>query len=67
MSWSKGVGIADDVLLHSLEEENDLIIISSALDVTNKQQFIGPYTQKILNNAKVPVLTIKKSGVPALA
>ncbi len=67
VNWSKGTGIADDVLLFSLEEKNDLIIISSALDVTNKQQFIGPHTQKILNAAKVPILTIKKLGVPALA
>jgi nucleotide-binding universal stress UspA family protein len=66
-NWSKGAGIAEDVLLFSMEEKNDLIIISSALDVTNKQQFIGPHTQKILNTAKVPILTIKKLGIPALA
>ena len=67
VSWSKGHGIAEDVLHFSMQEKNDLIIISSALDVTNKPQFIGPYTQKIINMAKIPVLTIKKIGVPALA
>lgn len=67
VKWSKGSGIADDVLHFSLEEKNDLIIISSALDATNKQQFIGPHTQKILNASRTPVLIIKKPGMPALA
>lgn len=57
--WAAGHTVADDVLQHVQQHFADLIIVSSALDITTKTNFIGPHTQKIINCAKVPVLCIK--------
>ena len=64
--WTSGHNIAEDVLRFAQPNLVDLIVITSALDATNKPNFIGPYTQRIINSSKVPILSIKKVGVPAL-
>lgn len=66
-SWNKGMVIADDVLQSAIENNSDLIVVTSALDVTTKPNFIGPHSQKIINCSKIPVLNIKKVSVPTLA
>lgn len=66
-SWNKGRDIADDVLQCAVDSTSDLIVVTSSLDVTTKPNFIGPHSQKIINCAKVPVLSIKKVSVPSLA
>ncbi|HKP32732.1 MAG TPA: universal stress protein [Chitinophagaceae bacterium] len=66
-SWSSGNTIADDVLRLTQQNNSDLIVISSMLDATSKPYFLGPHTQKIINCSKIPLLSIKKIGVPALA
>ena len=65
--WNSGSSVADDVLLETQRTGSDLVIVTSVLDVTTKANFIGPHTQKILHYSKVPVLSIKKINVPALA
>jgi nucleotide-binding universal stress UspA family protein len=37
----------------------DLIVIIATLDKTKGEFFIGPFSQQILNHAKVPVLCIR--------
>lgn len=64
--WGSGVSVADDVLYHTQKSSPDLLVVTSGLDVISKQHFIGPYTQKIVNASKVPVLSIKKVGVPVM-
>jgi len=64
--WNKGTIISDDVLHCAGENNSDLIVVTSALDVTTKSNFIGPHSQKIINCSKVPVLSIKKISVPSL-
>ena len=66
-TWNSGNSIADDVLLETQQTNSDLVVVTSILDVTTKPNFIGPHTQKILHCSKVPVLSIKKINVPALA
>ena len=66
-SWSSGNTIADDVLRLTQQNNSDLIVISSMLDATSKPYFLGPHTQKIIHCSKIPLLSIKKIGVPALA
>ena len=66
-SWSAGNTIADDVLRLTQQNSSDLIVISSMLDATSKPYFLGPHTQKIIHCSKIPLLSIKKIGVPALA
>jgi len=39
----------------------DLIIINATLDFKWTQFFIGPYTQQVVNNAKVPVLSYRQA------
>lgn len=63
-NWNKGMTIPDDVLQFSQENNSDLIIVTSVLDVTTKPGFIGPHSQKIINCSKIPVLNIKKLTVP---
>ena len=63
-TWGDGNSIAEDVLHNSLQNSSDLLVITSALDVTNKPFFIGPNVQKIINHSKVPLLSIRKVPVP---
>ena len=35
----------------------DLIVINATLDYKWTQFFVGPYTQQVVNHAKVPVLS----------
>lgn len=64
-SWSSGQLIADDVLLHAQQTLPDLIVTTPLLDIADKQEFIGPHGQKIINGSKIPVLGIK--GIEAFA
>jgi len=66
-SWSNGNTIGDDVLRFAQHNNSDLIVISSMVDATSKANFLGPHTQKIIHCSKIPLLSIKKIGVPALA
>ena len=63
ISWGAGHTVADDVLFYAYQNNPDLIVITSVLDVTTKPRFVGPHTQKIINCAKTPVLSIKKASV----
>lgn len=58
--WSKGLGVADDILLASIEDNTQLLVVNSILDVYNKDFFIGPNAQRIINHAKNPLLAIPK-------
>jgi nucleotide-binding universal stress UspA family protein len=62
-AWGAGGGISEDVLNYSLQNNSDLIVVTSSLDVANKPHFIGPNVQKIIHGAKVPVLHIKRVAV----
>jgi nucleotide-binding universal stress UspA family protein len=65
INWNKGNAIPDDILQFSQENNSDLIIVTSVLDVTTKPGFIGPHSQKIINCSRIPVLNIKKLAVPS--
>lgn len=65
--WGAGISIADDVLKYAQQTSPDLLIITSLLDVISKPGFVGPHTQKIINRARIPVLNIKKIGIPAFS
>jgi nucleotide-binding universal stress UspA family protein len=62
--WSGGSGIADEIMHYTNTHSPDLVVITSALDVTSKPKYIGPHSQKIIHCSKVPVLNIKKVAVP---
>lgn len=64
--WLEGLGIADEIVRYANKTNPDLVVVSSALDVTSKPRYIGPHAQKIIHCAKVPVLSIKKLSVPSL-
>lgn len=66
-SWGEGVSVSEDILNFSQRNRPDLIILTSALDAIVKPNFIGPHTQKLINNSRVPLLSIKKNTVPAFA
>ena len=66
-AWSSGNSIAEDVLEQAATSRTDMVVVTSALDVSSKQYFIGPNAQKIIGNAKVPVLSIRKVNVAIMA
>lgn len=52
--------IPQTVLLEAEQSGADLIVVTPATDVSNKQFYIGPNTHYIIHNAKVPLLVINK-------
>jgi nucleotide-binding universal stress UspA family protein len=44
----------------------DLIVITANIDNSFKNLFVGPFTQQIVNHAKVPVLSIKPEYTPII-
>jgi nucleotide-binding universal stress UspA family protein len=64
--WIEGQGIADEIVRYANKSNADLVVVTSALDVTSKPGYIGPHAQKIIHCSKVPVLSIKKLSVPSL-
>jgi Universal stress protein UspA and related nucleotide-binding proteins len=60
VTFSNEKNVAKEVLDYADRTNADLIVISPALDVVNKQFFVGPFSQRIINHAKVPVLHIHK-------
>jgi nucleotide-binding universal stress UspA family protein len=62
--WSEGTSIADEILKYT-NANTDLVVVTSALDVTSKPKYIGPHAQKIIHCSKAPVLSIKKNAVPS--
>jgi nucleotide-binding universal stress UspA family protein len=60
--FSFGNHIAEKVLKTADEVRADLILLTPSIDITNKQFFIGPYTQRILHHAKTPVLIVKRTN-----
>lgn len=63
-SWSLGTSVANDILQFAQQKSPELIVLTSVLDAIPKPNFIGPNAQKVINGARVPVLHIKKMGVP---
>jgi nucleotide-binding universal stress UspA family protein len=61
LSKANGSNIADSILNKIGRVKYDVIILTPSIDMTNKQLFIGPYTQKILNQSPIPVLVIKRN------
>ena len=58
--WSSDRSVSEEILHQAQRSMSDLIILTPVLDAAVKQNFIGPHMQRIINCAKVPVLTIKK-------
>lgn len=62
----EGQSIADEIVRYANKTNPDLVVVTSALDVTSKARYVGPHAQKIIHCSKVPVLSIKKLSVPSL-
>ncbi len=58
VSYSFGKNIAEEVLDKADKTAPDMLVISSTVDVANKQFFIGPFSQRIINHARMPVLCV---------
>lgn len=62
VNHSRGKNIAEEVLDKADKSNADLIVISSTVDVANKQSFIGPFSQRIINHARIPVLCVFRTN-----
>jgi nucleotide-binding universal stress UspA family protein len=58
VSYSYGRNISEEVLDKADKTKTDLLVISSTVDMANKQFFIGPFSQRIINHARMPVLSV---------
>jgi nucleotide-binding universal stress UspA family protein len=65
ISCLSGRNIVDNILTHSEQKSTDLIVISPSVDIASKHFYIGPNAQRIIHQAKVPVLNVKRVAVPA--
>ena len=50
---------ADEILKAAKEKEAGLVVITTSLDKHVSEFFVGPYSQQVINHAKVPVLAIR--------
>ncbi len=53
---SKEAQLPENVLAHAELHNSDVIVLLSSIDANSRQHFIGPYSQRILHHARVPVL-----------
>ena len=58
VSYGYGKNIGEEVLDKADKAKADLIVVSSTVDVATKQFFIGPFSQRIINHARIPVLCV---------
>ena len=58
VSYSNNRNVAEDVLDKADKMNADLIIVSGTVDISNKQFFVGPFSQRIINHARIPVLSV---------
>jgi nucleotide-binding universal stress UspA family protein len=61
VSKVNGATIPDRVLNMINRDRFDIVLLTPSIDMTNKQLFIGPHTQKIINQSPIPVLVIKRN------
>jgi nucleotide-binding universal stress UspA family protein len=59
LSFHRCTNYADKILETAEEKMADLIVIIATIDKTKGEFFIGPFSQQILNHAKVPVLCVR--------
>ena len=65
ISCLSGRNLVDNILSHSEQKSTDLIVISPSVDVASKHFYVGPNAQRIIHQARVPVLHVKRVAVPA--
>ncbi len=60
---TRGLGnnVPEIILNTVTRKKYDIVLLTPSIDMTNKQFFIGPYTQRIINQSPIPVLVIKRS------
>ena len=59
VSYHRCKNYADKILEDAEKNKADLIVIIATIDKTKGEFFIGPFSQQILNHAKVPVLCVR--------
>src|SRR5262249_35661417 len=66
-SWGNGNSVPDDIVQSIQSGNPELIVLTASIDAVSKPNFIGPYSQRLINSSMVPLLSVKKIGIPALA
>lgn len=62
LSNGKNKDIAEFVLQRARTINADLIVIPQGMDLVSNPFFVGPFSQKIINHAKTPVLSILRTS-----
>lgn len=63
VSQINNTNVAESVLLKAKQFMADLIVISPGLDVAELPFFIGPFSQRIINHSKIPILSILRNSI----
>ena len=58
--WSTDNDVSHNILTQAEKNRSDIIILTTAIDVSNKQFFIGPIGHYVIHNSRIPVLVINK-------
>lgn len=61
VSISKNRNIAESVLTKAKQMQTDLIVISPGIDIADNPFFIGPFSQRIINHSKIPILSLLRT------
>lgn len=67
IDWSTDPDVSHNVLTKAEKTRSDIIILTTAIDVSNKQFFIGPISHYIIHNSRIPVLVINKVNSHSLS
>jgi nucleotide-binding universal stress UspA family protein len=62
VSISKNRNIAESVLAKAKQMQADLIVISPGIDIADNPFFIGPFSQRIINHSRIPILSILRTS-----
>lgn len=57
-TFCRNPDVAEEVLNILYQNKTDLVVISPGIDSVSRPSFIGPFSQKIINNAVIPVLSL---------
>lgn len=60
IDWSTEPDVSYNVLTKAEKQRSDIIILTTSIDVSSKQFFIGPISHFIIHNSRIPVLVINK-------
>ena len=67
ISINYGNNIAEDIIKKCAQTEADLLVLSSSVDISRNQFFVGPHSQQVINHSQIPVLNMRRNNTGRIA